>query len=390
MGLISLKPGASKSLTQLLNDRDWVKLLDAVRNGAPAHARLTDSPLTLFEGVLKAMAAYARSPHLLAPQDRQERAQQLELFRALAAVPWVHDPRRPTPMTSVCLMGRLDLVEILLRAGHGPDDIGEGFNPATGVAQIFLPPKATLSTLEALEESGFDTDSLNRRNCLKRLIRAGLDVGAPAFQGATALHMACAAKDTGLVLFLLAQGVAADVPSEASGVLGWAPLEIAARLGSETVFLALLKSGADPLRSAASSPGLSIAAVACKFGHPGMLQALREALGGSDHPAFQQGWLEALRQDNGESIGWFLKAGYSPNAPLLNRRLPLHVAIEEGGPEGVHRLGAAGAALNQVDDRGITAAQLLHKRPDLAIWVELPSKPSSCSTVVPFPIRSRP
>jgi len=314
MGVVAFQPGVAKTLTRYLSERNWSAVLDALRNGAPAHAKMADSPLTLFEGVFRSIAAYMRNPLTDLEAHRRETHAQVEVFRALASAPWVFDERRPTPLSAATLLGRRDLVDILLEAGHDPCAVGEGGNPAIAVSQVFLPKNASVELLCSQAENGWDDLSgLDRRTCLKRLARAGLDLSAPAFRGTTALHLACGAKDTPLILFLLAQGVSPDVLArDATGWLEWSPLEISVVFKNENAVSALLKAGADPLQRSLSnrpaSPSLAALVGAC--GQAGMLQAMALCLGDVRHPALLEAAHLARIHGNEEALAWFGRHGY--------------------------------------------------------------------------------
>lgn len=321
MGVVVLKTGSSRTLTRYLNEGNWAAVLEAVQAGAPAHTKMADSPLTLFEGVLRAMAAYMRAPLSSKDDHRRETEAQMALFRALAQSPADLDLRRPTPLSAASLMGRRDLVDLLLEAGHDPSAVGEGVNPCTAVAQVYLPKQAGLALLAARGEQGWDDlTGLDRRNCLKRLARAGLDLGAPAFRGTTALHLACAAKDTPLVLFLLAQGVPATAGTgrEAAGWMAWSPLEISIVVKNENAVAALLEAGACPLQGSHLLPGSSLLVLMGQQGLSGMLSAvLRKGLEG---PAdeLEKTLHAACRHGNDEVMVWFQRRGFdcSSSAPV--------------------------------------------------------------------------
>lgn len=124
--------------------------------------------------------------------------------------------------------------------------------------------------LAGLMATGPLLDAVRERDAeaVRALLGAGVDVNAPAADGATALHWAAYLDDADLVELLLASGARADAAND----LGVTPLHLAAANGNAAIVAALLAHGADP--GAASEAGITPLMEAARAGSAAAVRAL--------------------------------------------------------------------------------------------------------------------
>lgn len=388
-------------LLKMIQNRQWPGLALALENGAPAHAVAGFARLNLFEEFLKEAYKEIRQP--CADRVRADANERLrdQAFQAFLNAWKGNDPSRPTPLTLATLMGQTRWVRMLLEAGHDPNEVGEGHSPATALARRNLQGQITIPALRSLPESGWDEEgAASRSACLDALLEAGLDLNRPAWRGACPLLLACLAKDTPMVLALLARGASPEGEHGPDGppLYRLSPLEASIVTHNETAVAALLRAGADPLRPASlSSPydKVSLVELAGGMGQACMLSALANKLESKSHPELLKAWRFALISGNEEAVDWFLANGRRWDEPADDSgRLPIHLAAGHAQGAIIERLEREGASLDQTDALGLTGWHHLRSHPngmalraELALLRAVPA--SDGSNVVAFRPRPR-
>lgn len=358
-------------LLKLVQQRQWPALALALENGAPAHAVVGLTRLNLFEEFMKEAYKQGREPRPnLALAQAEERLRD-QVFEAFVASWKGNDPERPTPLTLATLMGNTRWVRLLLEAGHDPNETGEGHSPVSALARRNLQGPVSVAHLRGLPEQGWDEAGATQRSaCLDALLAAGADLNRPAWRGACPLLLACLAKDTPMVLALLARKAnpeGAHAP-DAPGIYRLSPLEAAIVTHNETAVAALLRAGANPLRSqSVQIPPPVVAAtlveVAGGMGQAGMLSALADRLGDRHHPELVKAWWFSLIRGNDEVVEWFLSHGRKWNETDEVGRQPIHVAAAHAHRSLIERLEQEGASLDDKDAHGHTGWDFLQLNP---------------------------
>jgi uncharacterized protein len=167
------------------------------------------------------------------------------------------------------------------------------------------------------------------REAVRALLRAKVDVNAPAADGTTALHYAVEAD----ALDLVTQLVRAGANVKATNRYGIPPLTLAATNGSLKVMEALLEAGADPnTRTAAGEPVLMTAA---RTGNASTVSRLIAA--GADVRAREEWFGEtalmwAASEDHADVVRTLAKAGAEVNARSTVLDAPVLEFPRSGGP----------------------------------------------------------
>ncbi len=358
-------------LLKMVQNRQWASLALALENGAPAHAVAGHNRLNLLEEFMKEASKEARESCV-----DQVRATAQEKLRDWALASFINawkgnDPERPTPLTMATLMGQSRWVRMLLEAGHDPNEVGEGHSPVTALARRHLQGEITIRSLRQQPENGWDDEGASKRSaCLDALLEAGLEIDRPAWRGACALVLACLAKDTPLILALLARKASPEGRHgpEAPPLYRLSPLEASILTHNETAVAALLRAGASPLRSTSMGPQLPGAEITLTeltggMGQAGMLSALANTLGSKRHPALLKAWTFSIMEGNDETVEWFLSNGMRWDEPDDVGRLPIHVAALHAQESIIHRLEKEGASLEQKDAHGFSGWDHLRTSP---------------------------
>lgn len=375
-------------LLKMVQNRQWASLALALENGAPAHVVAGHNRLNLFEEFMKEASKESREPCV----DRV-RATAEEKLRDWAFASFVNawkgnDAERPTPLTLATLMGQSRWVRQLLEAGHDPNEEGEGHTPVTALARRHLQGEISVRALRQQPENGWDDEGTSKRSaCLDALLEAGLAIDRPAWRGACALLLACLAKDTPLILALLARKASPEGQHgpDAPAIYRLSPLEASIVTQNETAVAALLRAGANPLRATSMGPQLPGAEITLVeltggMGQAGMLSALANTLGSKRHPELIKAWTFALMQGNDETVDWFLSNGMKWDEVDGTGRLPIHVAARHGQASLIERLEKEGASLDQKDAQGLSGWDHLRASPQgMAIRAKLALRQPSVS-----------
>lgn len=382
-----------KALLRMVQERRWAPLLAALEHGAPAHAVVGERRLNLFEEFLREAAREATDP----PSDPALATATATLrqaaFAAFVAAWKGNDPDRPTPLTLATLLGRPEWVRALLAAGHDPNEPGEGHSPLTALARRHLQGAVSIEALRSRPETGWgEPRPQAHAQCLDALHDAGADLDRPAWKGGCPLLLACLAKDTPLVLALLARGANPEgaFAPDAPKLYRLAPLEAAIVAHNETAVAALLRAGANPWRPQsvlAQLPGaeVTMAELAGGMGQGGMLAAFARDLGSPHHPEMDKAWRCALLLGNLDAVDWFLDHGRSATAPDADGWPPLHLAAAHARGALIERLERAGASMDTPDGHGRTGWDHLRAHPQgmaLRARLALRSAPPSTGNVL--------
>lgn len=190
----------------------------------------------------------------------------------------------------------------------------------------------------------------------KALVEAGANVGASDSTAGTALHVAVhdAKEAIELVGFLTSQ----KAPVEAKDAKGRTPLLVALDAGNGPAAMLLLDAGA--LAKTADERGYSALGRAATAENLPLVNALL-AHGADPNIATDRGLTsvaDAAQNGNVAILAALLAHGGDPNGPSSEKPVmrPITLAAEGGHAETVELLLSKGARVNQVDDKGWTAA----------------------------------
>lgn len=373
----------SSNLFGLIQHRQWEDIIQALSNGASPHI-LVLPDMTLFEAYLRHLA----KPELFkVPPHEDEEHLQERVFRALVNSWRENNPQHSTPLTLATMMGRPDLVQILLDAGHDPNEIGAGHQPATILASPleFDNPMKIMKDLRQHPELGWSHEVRpGQQSCLRLLMRAGLDIEAKTWHSFNALQLACLAKNSAVVIDLLNAGADPEAGNASSVV---SPLEISISNQSEHALVALLNGGANPLRAWVQQPhtGLPLASVACAQGLTSQVFAISKVLGGIEHPAMVQGWFLALNCANSRNVEWFIDKGQDISVRDENGYSALHHAALGGSVRIIEKLTSLGMDLSDPTPDGETARDLLSRHHPVSARSILGKMVGEPGNVLPWP-----
>lgn len=345
-------PRVNPALHEWSQKGQWPEIASRVRDGLSPNVLATPD-LTVFEEFLRQVGTATLPPAV------NEDA----VFSTLMAGLGSTNPARPTPLALVCVVGRPKWVMTLLEKGHDPNERGEGHTPLTALASQGLVHPLRLENLTDQPEYGWDRmeRSLAQGTCAEVLIDAGADIHAPSSSGATALMLACLAKNTHLATTLLCRGASPHPQPEcAHPVFSMPPLEIAILSHNETVFRFLVDTGANPFayQSVKKSRRLTLVDVAAGWGSPGMLEHLADRLG-SDNEALIQAWWVALEAGNRPTIDWYLRKGINGNHCAADGSHPSHVLARAGHFDLLSDFFRRGLRLDVPDAMGNSALDVL-------------------------------
>jgi len=190
-----------------------------------------------------------------------------------------------------------------------------------------------------------------------RLLEAGADATAATGDGTTALHQAVAAGEINLARQLLHNGADADARNQA----GWSPRMLSER--SDTIAVQrLFAETAGDLDSSGSevtdpSQRRSLMSQAIRRGDADLLQRLLIELDG-DGAAFEDGDLlvhRAVEAGDAEILRLLLGSGFPGDKPNAQGQSPLMLATVAGCTACAAVLIAAGADVDHVDVEGMSA-----------------------------------
>ena len=373
----------SSNLLNFIQYRRWDDIIEALSNGASPHI-LVLPEMTFFEAYLRHLA----KPDLFkVPPHSNENAAQELVFQHFVSSWRGNDPKYSTPLTLTTMMGRPDLVQALLEAGHDPNEVGAGHQPATILASPldFDAPKSIITDLRHSPELGWSQEVRpGQQSCLRLLLQAGLDIEAKTWNSINALTLACLAKNFSVVTDLLDAG--ADPEGKASST-AVSPLEIAISGHSEKTTTALLSYGANLLRPWVQEPytGHTIAAVACAVGLTSQVFAISKQLGGIYHPAMTQGWWLALSCGNTRNVEWFIDKGQDISARDEAGLSALHHAARGGSTRVIEKLISLGMDLSDSAPQGKSARDLLYEHHPITARDILRKQVGQPGNVLPWP-----
>ena len=186
---------------------------------------------------------------------------------------------------------------------------------------------------------------------VEALLRAGIDVNAPAADGATALHWAAYHDALPLTDLLLHSGGDVDAAND----YGVTPLSLACDNGSAAMVARLLKAGADP--DAARSTGETPLMTCARTGNPDAVSALLDA--GADPSAAeswqgQTGLMWAAAEGHTEIASVLVAHGADVNARTAGGFTALLLAARGDDLELARLLLDAGADVNATAPDGAT------------------------------------
>jgi hypothetical protein len=327
MSIVNIRPPKPAALLNLVHAGKWNELAQALKSGAPAHVVISGTK-TLFEEFMlvaqRRLIALEISPNPATAQVSalfidKERATQMVAFEGFLAAWKGNSPLHPTPLSLATVMGRSDMVASLIRAGHDPNEIGEGQTPLTAVVSRHICPPVTLMELRARPATEDRSELFLRQlECLRLLRKAGGDVNLPGANGASPLLLACLAKELPMMMFLLAAGAdpeGASPPPGTQQLYRLTPLEASIVTHNNIAAHLLIKTGANLLRLPSAEtkvkldPKTTLAEMAGAMGSPAVLDEILGGLGTLKHPAMVRSWHFAVFLNNAENIAWFLQRG---------------------------------------------------------------------------------
>ena len=186
---------------------------------------------------------------------------------------------------------------------------------------------------------------------VEALLRAGIDVNAPAVDGATALHWAAYHDVVPLADLLL--GAGGDV--DAANDYGVTPLSLACDNGSAGMVMRLLEAGADAdtARSTGETPLMTCA-------RTGNVDAVRALLDAGANPSVAEAWqgqtalMWAAAEGHTEIVRALVEKGADVHARTAGGFTALSIAAREDEPELARLLLDAGADVNAMAPGGAT------------------------------------
>ncbi len=369
MSVIPFKTRSSSNLFKLVESRDWIGLKSAIETGAPVYIE-DKQGLTLIERFMSISG--------VAP-DQEERLQQHDVLRAFLSQHCKNDGSRLTPLAIASLSGRPDMVQILLDAGHDPNEKGvDGHNAASAIAMAYHTGAISIARSRKSPEISWDDPLLSPRLAsLGLLCVAGLDLNEPTFNGATPLLLACLVKNTPCISYFISCGASTKklTGESKNPIYQMDPLEVAILTLNENAVCSLTHAGARATQRATLSNDeeISLIELAGGLGQPGMLQAF------STYTPLNQGyftaaWRSALLLGNHEVVDWFLRRGFSKDDPDQNGMRPAQVVAVGGHEVLLMHLIALGADMSAGREGDLDAWDLLKKHhPEKALFVRRPS-----------------
>jgi ankyrin repeat protein len=227
---------------------------------------------------------------------------------------------------------------------------------------------ATTPLIDAAKKADADT--------VRRLLQTKIDVNAAEPDGATALHWASYRDDVATAQMLIRAGANVNAAND----LGATPIWAASVNGSTAMVQLLLEAGANP--NASLLLGETVVMAAARSGNPKVVEQLlargahanaRAARGqtalmwavAQKHPSVVKVLLAHGADIHARSSTWSQVEAVSPHGhPGYNRAIPygnntpLMFAARSGDLESAKLLVSAGANVNDVDARGVSAMVL--------------------------------
>lgn len=362
MPLSSLASQCPATVRAVLSTRDWPALAALLEGGFPANAAW------LGEGSLFEMFCIAASAPI-PERDSLEHRQQQDLVRRFVAsglanrAPFGADRPFSLPLTISALLGRCDLVEQLMLAGHHPSALN---------CPHSLAPLNVLCEAQAPFVGGELPGRATKADVIKALVRGGAEIEAEGTQRYRPLQHAVRQGDAETVSALLEMG--ADVDGALASLSfdpgpQWSPLAWAVHHDQAQCCELLLGAGANPFLC--MSPGQSIVECAGTSAEPDTWRALVQAVG-LTHPEVARGWFQAIQANKPALLMWFLTAGLDVSVLTEQGWGGLDVAAHAQAMEAYRWLEIAGLNPHHLRADGKTAWERLSpqaqgRRPHL-VW----------------------
>lgn len=346
MHLAALQPLPPASVFALLDQRDWPRLAQCLDDGFPANAAWPGKG-SLFERFVIAASVPTRPP-----AGSQEHALQVATLEAFLRaglkpeVPFGDERSLSLPLSIAALMGRTDMVERLLEAGHPASGPGPGRQSPLGVLasrKMGDPGSAALLPFALV------------RPCVALLLRAGADPNRPAEDGWLPLQLAASCGDRELCHALVEAGAnpngKAPGPATEPGPR-FTPLAWAIQRNDGTLVDLFLRHRGN-LLARIDTAQVSLAEFAGRVAGPDVWRAIVDELGW-DHEEVRRGWFQAVAADSHVVVQWFLAAGFDPRPANQWGWTPLALALREQAWICAHRLARCGFDPHAPDPEGQT------------------------------------
>ena len=369
MPLSSLTSHPPAAVSAVLSARDWPALGALLEGGFPANAAW------LAEGSLFEMFCLAASAPIPIPDSVEHRQQQDVVRQFVAAglanrAPFGADRPFSLPLTISALLGRRDLVEQLMLAGHHPDALN---------CPHSLPPLNVMCEVHSPFAGEPVPQRAPKADVVRALLRGGADIEAEGSHRYRPLQQAVRQGDTETVLALLEGGAEVDGALMALSFdpgPQWSPLAWAVYHDRAVCCQTLLGAGANPFLS--MGPGQSIVECAGVWAGPDTWRALVQAVGLA-HPEVTRGWFQAIQANKPALLMWFLTAGMDVSVLTEQGWGGLDVAAQANAMDAYRWLLIAGLDPDQRRADGKTASERLSpqtqgRRPHL-VW-DNPAEPA--------------
>jgi ankyrin repeat protein/uncharacterized membrane protein len=263
-----------------------------------------------------------------------------------------------TPLMTSAFFGNHDIAEYLLTQGAKADYRSEDGATARSIAewrgdqqlvtQLPLMPPALSNTPSDLVRAVSSGNHLE----ITRLLTAGVKPEASDASGTPALLIATAAGDT----FALNSLIKAGAPADLAGANGITALMVATQQRRINIVKVLLAAGADPLHQTGNK-GPSSLTIAEALGYDDISSLLRNSITRVAGPVQGLSLLSsAVAADDTSQVGRLLKVGAKPVGGVIEGRriVPISIAAFKGFDDLLSPLLAAGADVNEPDDKGST------------------------------------